>query len=235
MYAVLRGDVSRLRESDELHFYLGILGGGSALILGLLVANATIAGPEASVRHAVFQVVSIVTTTGYASTDFNLWSAAAKNVLFVGMFVGGMAGSTTCSIKSLRWLLVTKSFWRDLNVSAHPRTIRPIRLGGEVVDEQTVQNVYAYTLVALVFFILGTVLLIADGERAGAPLTEFEALSASASTFFNIGPAFGKAGPYGTYEGFARSSKLLMVLLMWVGRIEIIPVLVLFTPAFWRR
>jgi trk system potassium uptake protein TrkH len=236
LYAVFRGDVSRLRESDELHFYLGILAGGSALILALLVANATITGgPEASVRHAVFQVVSIVTTTGYASTDFNLWSAAAKNVLFVGMFVGGMAGSTTCSIKSLRWLLVTKSFWRDLNVSAHPQTIRPIRLGGNAVDEQTVQNVYAYTLVALVFFILGTVLLIADGERAGAPLTEFEALSASASTFFNIGPAFGAAGPYGTYEGFARSSKLLMVLLMWVGRIEIIPVLVLFTPTFWRR
>ena len=236
LYALLRGELSRLRQSEELHFYLGILAGGSALVTALLIVNATVAaGPEATVRHAVFQVVSIVTTTGFASTDFNTWSAAAKNVLFVGMFVGGMAGSTTCSIKSLRWLLVTKSFWRDLNVSAHPRSVRPIRLGRDVVDEQTVQDVYAYTLVALVFFIVGTVLLVADGERAGATISEFEALSAAASTFFNIGPAFGAAGPYGSYEGFAQSSKVLMVLLMWVGRLEIIPVLVLLTPTFWRR
>ncbi|NHX38125.1 MULTISPECIES: TrkH family potassium uptake protein [Haloarcula] len=236
LYALVRGDTDRLRQSEEFHFYVGILGVGTLLIGGLLVLDQGFTGGVgATVRHAVFQTAAIVTTTGYASTDFNTWSAGAKNVLFVMMFIGGMAGSTTCSIKTLRWLIVTKSFWRDLNVSAHRWSVRPVRLGREIVDEDTVRDVYAYTLVALVFFILGTVLLVADGERAGAPITEFEALSAAASMFFNIGPAFGQAGPYGTYEGFAQSSKVLMILLMWVGRIEIVPVLVMLTPTFWTR
>ncbi|QIO22654.1 TrkH family potassium uptake protein [Haloarcula sp. JP-L23] len=236
LYALLRGNATRLRRSEEFRFYLGILGAGTLLIGGLLVADPRFtADPETTARHATFQVASIVTTTGYASTDFNTWSAAAKNVLFVAMFSGGMAGSTTCSIKTLRWLIVTKSFWRDLNVSAHPRSVRAVRVGRDVVSESTIRDVYAYTLVALVIFIVGTVLLVADAERVGDPITEFEALSAAASMFFNIGPAFGQAGPYGTYDGFARSSKLLMVLLMWVGRIEIIPVMVLLTPTFWRR
>jgi trk system potassium uptake protein TrkH len=205
-------------------------------VFGLLVTDPGFtAGVVTTARHAVFQVVSIVTTTGYASTDFNTWSAGAKNVLFVGMFIGGMAGSTTCSIKSLRWLIVTKAFWRDLNTAAHAQSVNIVRLSGEVVDEETIRDVYSYTLVALVIFILATVVLVSNGERAGSPITEFEALSASASMFFNIGPAFGRAGPFGAYEGFARSSKLFMILLMWVGRIEIIPVLVLLTPTFWRR
>jgi trk system potassium uptake protein TrkH len=236
LYALLRGDTRRLRDSDEFKFYLGILAVGSLLVGALLVLDQGITGGVGdTVRHAVFQVAAIVTTTGYASTDFNTWSAGAKNVLFVMMFIGGMAGSTTCSIKTLRWLVVTKSFWRDLNVAAHPRSIRPVRLSNEAISEDTVRDVYAYTLVAMVFFVIGTVLLVVDGERAGAPITEFEALSAAASMFFNIGPAFGQAGPYGTYEGFARSSKVLMILLMWVGRIEIVPVLVMLTPTFWTR
>ncbi|MFC6976253.1 TrkH family potassium uptake protein [Halomicroarcula sp. GCM10025709] len=236
IYAVLRGNVGRLRESPEFRFYVGVLLTVSVLLTGLLFANRTIPGGiEPTVRHAVFQTASIVTTTGYASTDFNTWSAAAKHILFSCMFIGGMAGSTTCSLKALRWLIVSKSFWRDLNVAAHPRSIVPVRLGEEVVDESTVRDVYAYTLVALVFFLVGTVILVADGERANVPLTEFEALSAAASMFFNIGPAFGQAGPYGTYAGFAWSSKVVMFLLMWVGRIEIVPVLVLLTPTFWRR
>ena len=236
LYALVRGNTERLRDSEEFRFYVGLLVGGTLLVAGLLVVDPAITtDAETTARHAAFQTASIVTTTGFASTDFNLWSAAAKNVLFVGMFVGGMAGSTTCSIKTLRWLIVGKSFLRDLSVSAHPKSIRPVRLGSEVIGEDTISDVYAYTLAALVFFILGTVLLVADAERAGDPITEFEALSAAASTFFNIGPAFGAAGPYGTYDGFAPSSKLLMVLLMWIGRIEIIPVMVLLTPAFWRR
>ncbi|RLM95845.1 TrkH family potassium uptake protein [Haloarcula sp. Atlit-7R] len=236
LYALLRGDTHRLRNSEEFRFYLGILAVGSMLVGGLLVLDQGVTGGVGdTVRHAVFQVAAIVTTTGFASTDFNTWSAGAKNVLFVMMFIGGMAGSTTCSIKTLRWLVVTKSFWRDLNVAAHPRSIRPVRLSNEAISEDTVRDVYAYTLVAMVFFVIGTVLLVVDGERSGAPITEFEALSAAASMFFNIGPAFGQAGPYGTYEGFARSSKVLMILLMWVGRIEIVPVLVMLTPTFWTR
>jgi trk system potassium uptake protein TrkH len=235
LYFTLRGDVDRLRESDEFRFYVGILGFFSLAVGTILVVDG---GPHTSLesiaRHAVFQVVSIVTTTGYASTDFNLWSSAAKHLLFVCMFIGGMAGSTTCSIKTLRWLVVVKAFRRDLFTAANPSAIRPVRLSGGVVSEETIRDIYAYTLVSLVFFILATVFVVVDASRVRLTVTEFEAMSAAASTFFNVGPAFGLAGPFASYEPFPGTTKLVMVFLMWVGRIEIIPVLVLLTPSYWR-
>jgi trk system potassium uptake protein TrkH len=204
-------------------------------VAGILAVDGGPHGsPEAIARHSVFQVVSIVTTTGYASTNFDLWSSGAKHLLFVCMFVGGMAGSTTCSIKTLRWLVVLKSFRRDLFTAANPSAVRPVRLSGSVVDEETVRDIYAYTLVSLVFFIVATVLVVVDASRARLAVTEFEAMGAAASTFFNVGPAFGIAGPFASYEPFPRSTKLFMTFLMWIGRIEIVPVLVLLTPSYWR-
>jgi trk system potassium uptake protein TrkH len=235
LYFVLGGNLDRLRNSDEFRFYLGILGFFTLAVAGVLFAEgAPHAGVEEVARHSVFQVVSIVTTTGYASTDFDLWSAAAKHLLFVCMFVGGMAGSTTCSIKTLRWLVVLKAFRRDLFTVATPSAVRPVRLSGSVVDEETIRDIYAYTLVSLVFFIVATIFVAVDASRVRLSITEFEAMGAAASTFFNVGPAFGIAGPFASYEPFPRSTKLVMTFLMWVGRIEIIPVLVLLTPSYWR-
>jgi len=235
IYLVLQGDFERLRESDEFRFYLGVLAFFSVGVVAILFSDGTYAGDvERTIRHGVFQVVSITTTTGYASTDFNVWSSPAKHLLFICMFIGGMAGSTTCSIKALRWLIVLKGFRRDLFVASHPSVVKPVRLSGDVVDEQTIRDVYAYTLISLVFFIATTVFLVFDSSRVGFQLTEFEALGAAAATFFNIGPGFGIAGPYETYEVFPESTKVAMILLMWVGRIEIIPVLVLLTPSYWR-
>ncbi|GGM65174.1 trk system potassium uptake protein TrkH [Halarchaeum rubridurum] len=235
IYAVSRGNVGRLRRSDEFRFYVGVL---AFFALAVCAIRALDAGPgvpfERTARHAVFQVVSITTTTGYASTDFNTWSASAKHLLFVCMFIGGMAGSTTCSIKALRWLVVIKSFRRDLFVATTPSAIRPVRLSGEPIDEETVRDIYAYTLISLLFFGVATIFVVLDAARVGVVLTEFEAMSAAASTFFNIGPAFGVAGPMANYAGFPTTTTFVMTLLMWVGRIEILPVLVLLTPSFWR-
>jgi len=235
MYFVLRGDYERLRQSGEFRFYVGIL---ALLALGvgtvLSIDGAPYTSVEAIARHSLFQVVSIVTTTGYASTDFNLWSSGAKHLLFVGMFIGGMAGSTTCSIKTLRWLVVVKAFRRDLFTASNPNAIRPVRLSGNVVDEGTIRDIYAYTLVSLVFFIVATIIVVVDASRVQLNVSEFEAMSAAAATFFNVGPAFGIAGPLESYEPFPDSTKLLMTFLMWIGRIEIIPVLVLLTPSYWR-
>jgi trk system potassium uptake protein TrkH len=235
LYFVVRGDLDRLRHSEEFRFYLGVLGLFALGVGGVLVADG---GPheglEPIARHATVQVVSIVTTTGYASTNYDLWSAGAKHLLFVCMFVGGMAGSTTCSIKAVRWLVVLKAFRRDLFTAATPSAVRPVRLSGSVVDEETIRDIYAYTLVSLVFFILATIFVVVDASRVRLPVTEFEAMGAAASTFFNVGPAFGIAGPFASYEPFPRSTKLALTVLMWVGRIEIIPVLVLLTPSFWR-
>lgn len=234
LYFVLQGNFDRLRDSDEFRFYLGVLGffaGGVAVLLLLEAQYETL---EEVARHSLFQVVSIVTTTGYASTDFNLWSSGAKHLLFACMFVGGMAGSTTCSIKTLRWLVVLKAFRRDLFVATTPSAIRPVRLSGSVVDEETIRDIYAYTLVSLLFFMVATVFVVVDGSRVAVRVTEFEAMGAAAATFFNVGPAFGIAGPLESYEPFPRSTKLVMIFLMWIGRIEIVPVLVLLTPSFWR-
>ncbi|WP_256391078.1 TrkH family potassium uptake protein [Natronoarchaeum rubrum] len=235
IYLVLQGNVERLYESDEFRFYVAILGLFSLVVVAILFSDATYAGDvERTIRHGVFQVVSITTTTGYATVDFNTWSASAKHLLFICMFIGGMAGSTTCSIKALRWLIVLKGFRRDLFVASHPAVVKPVRLSGDVIDEQTIRDVYAYTLVSLVFFIGTTVFLVVDSSRVGFQITEFEAMGAAAATFFNIGPGFGVAGPYETYEVFPESTKVAMILLMWIGRIEIIPVLVLLTPSYWR-
>lgn len=233
IYYLTRGDVSRTRRSEEFRFYVGLLTVFSAAAAVLLVADSAYPSLEESVRHAVFNVVSMLTTTGYASTDFNAWSSAAKHLLFVCMFFGGMAGSTTCSIKTVRWLVVAKSFRRDLFRAVHPDAVRPVRLSGSVVDEETVRDTYAFVLVSLVIFFGFTVFVAVDSARAGVSVDEFEAMSAAAATFFNIGPAFGEAGPMGSYGGFSDATKLGMTVMMWVGRIEIIPVLVLLTPTYW--
>ena len=234
LYYLLRGDPSRLRNSEEFRFYLGVVLTATALVAASLVLSGQFRTIEATLRHALFQVVSVFTTTGYATVDFDVWSVLARHVLFVGMFVGGMAGSTTCSIKTVRWLVVLKAFRRDLFTAIHPEAIRPVRLTGSPVEESAIRDIYTYTLVSIVIVSLLTVFVVVDAARVGLDLTEFEAMSAAASTFLNIGPAFGFAGPYGSYEGFSASTKLVMVVLMWVGRIEIVPVLVLFTRAFWR-
>jgi trk system potassium uptake protein TrkH len=235
IYFVVHGNLERLRNSDEFRFYVGILASFSLAVGGvLLVDGAPYTSLEAIARHSLFQVVSIVTTTGYASTDFNLWSSGAKHLLFVCMFIGGMAGSTTCSIKTLRWLVVVKAFRRDLFTAASPSAIRPVRLSGNIVAEETVRDIYAYALVSLVFFIVATIFVVVDASRVRLTVTEFEAMSAAAATFFNVGPAFGIAGPLESYDPFPRSTKLVMTFLMWIGRIEIIPVLVLLTPSYWR-
>ena len=234
IYFVINGDPMRLLKNEEFHFYLGAMGTLASIVVGALFLDPNVTfGAEATVRHAVFNVASIVTTTGYASTDYVLWAPAAKHMLFTGMFIGGMVGSTTCSIKSLRWLVALKTFRRDLYTAVHPEVIRPVRVSGKPVEEDVIRDIYAYLLLSLVIFFLLTVVIVVDAERTGHRVTEFEALGAAATTFLNIGPAFGDAGPYGTFASFPTSTRAVMVVLMWIGRIEIIPVLVLFTKAFW--
>ena len=235
LYFFIDGQPERLLKNQEFHFYLGTLAFFSSLVALLLFFDTEIAyGTEETIRHALFNVTSLVTTTGYASIDFDLWSNGAKYLLFLCMFTGGMVGSTTCSIKSLRWLVALKSFRRILFTSIHPEAIKPVRISGKPVDEDTIRDIYSYLLLSIVIFGLLTIFIVVNGERAGSEIPAFDAMGAAASTFLNIGPAFGAAGPYGTYDVFPMSTKAVMIVLMWIGRIEIIPVLVLFTKAFWK-
>ena len=234
LYAIVRGDLERPLRSEEFRFYLGVIVLFSVTVALILGLDSTVEmGVGETVRHALFNVVSIVTTTGYASMDFNVWSPAATYFLFLGMFVGGMAGSTTCSIKTLRWLVICKALLRNLFVSIHPQAVRPVRLGESVVEEDTINDIFAYVMLALVLFFLLTIVVIADATRVDTTVSEFEALGASAAIFLNIGPAFGLAGPLENYAAFPLSTRADMIVMMWVGRIEIIPVLVLLLPAYW--
>ncbi|WP_353633309.1 TrkH family potassium uptake protein (plasmid) [Halobacterium sp. NMX12-1] len=235
LYQAFTEDLGRLRRNDEFHFYLATVAIASVLIAFALSFDATQQFSfEQRVRHAVFNTVSIITTTGFASVNFDLWSAAAKNVLFACMFLGAMVGSTTCSIKTLRWLVVVKAFRRDLFTAVHDSVVRPVRIRGSAIDEESVRDVYGFVLLSIIFVFALTVFVVVDAARVGLSVSEFEAMSAAASTFLNIGPAFGLAGPYESYHAFPWTTKAAMILLMWVGRVEIIPVMVLFTASFWR-
>ncbi|MFC6768884.1 TrkH family potassium uptake protein [Natrinema soli] len=235
LYAITQGDFRRPLESAEFRFYAGILASITTIVVVMLVLDPDLVmGLEPTIRHGLFNVVSMVTTTGYASVNFDLWSPGAKHMLFLCMFTGGMAGSTTCSIKSLRWLVILKAFRRNLFTAVHPDAVRPIRLDETVVDEETIGDVFTYVMLALVIFFLLTVVIVVDAARIGSSVDEFDALGAAASIFLNIGPAFGVAGPFNNYLAFSPLTRTVMIVMMWIGRIEIIPVLVLLTPEFWR-
>ncbi|POG54504.1 TrkH family potassium uptake protein [Haloferax marisrubri] len=255
---VLTGDPKRLFRDTEFKSYLGVIGVISAILAGILflgdglmsvapagetydqlylegIRTAIIGNVEPAVRQSVFQVVSIVTTTGYASIDFNAWSAPAQYVLLFAMFIGGSGGSTGGAVKIVRWYVIVKSLRRELFTTAHPEAVRPVRLAGRAVDERAIRGIYAFTLLYLVLFFVSTGLLHLDAARIGFDVSILETMSAVAATLGNVGPGFGIVGPMGSYLDFSDGSKLYMVLLMWVGRLEILPVLVIFTPEYWRR
>lgn len=235
IYFTLTDEPMRFLRNEEFRFYLKTISVAAGLVALSLVFDPSIAfGIEGTIRHAVFNTISILTTTGYASTDFNLWSPAAKHVLFTCMFIGAMVGSTTCSIKALRWLVVLKSLRRELFTSIHRSVVRPVRISGDSVEEDAIRDVYGFVLLSIFLVFVLTVFVVVDSARVGLMVSEFEAISASAATFLNIGPAFGIAGPYENYHAFPWTTKIAMTLLMWVGRVEIIPVLVLFTASFWQ-
>ncbi|MFB6153486.1 MAG: TrkH family potassium uptake protein [Halodesulfurarchaeum sp.] len=240
---VLTGESEQLLRDQEFHFYLGLLGVFTALVAGALFTDTgfqravDLAGPaletiEPTLRHATFQVVSIVTTTGYASMDFNAWGPLSQGLLLAFMFIGGSAGSTGGSIKVVRWVLILKGIRRELFTTVHPEAVSPVRLGGRAIDEKALRGVYGFTLLYLMTFALATPVVLWLGFEGGQ-LSVLEAASAVAATLGNVGPGFGVVGPMNSYLGFPPLTKLLMVGLMWIGRLEIIPVLVVFTRAYW--
>ncbi|MFD1514858.1 TrkH family potassium uptake protein [Halomarina rubra] len=243
VWRAVNGSPGRLARDTEFRAYLGVMGVVTALLAGLLFTNgatgldvgAFVPGDvEEALRHATFQVVSLVTTTGYATSDFAGWSEASKYVLLFTMFVGGSGGSTGGAVKIIRWVVVVKAIRRELFTTVHPEAVSPVRLAGRVVDERAIRGIFAFTLLYFVLFFVGTVFVVVDAGRTGYSIDVLEAMSATASTLGNVGPGFGSLGPFGSYLEFSPVSKLFMVFLMWVGRLEVLPVLVLFTGAYWR-
>jgi trk system potassium uptake protein TrkH len=234
--SLLRRDPRIFGRDEEFRLYLGLLTIGAVVLVLELLAEGIFAGEEA-VRHSVFQAVSIMTTTGYASTDFNEWLVAAPlaaMVLVALMFPGGSAGSTAGSIKVVRHVLIGRILRRELDQTVHPEVVSPIRLNRTVIDERTLRAVIAFVLLYVGIFVAGALALLIESARAGVEVSPFEAIAAAATTLGNVGPALGFAGPMGSFEPFSDLSSGIMIGLMWIGRLEIIPVVVLFTRSYWR-
>jgi len=245
-WRTLSGEPLATVRDTEFRYYVGVVGVVAALFAGLLYGGLgvglaelpgveAIAGDlEAAVRHGLFQALAIVTTTGFVSMDFNTWTPVGKFLLVFGMFLGGSAGSTGGSIKMVRTLVILKSLKRELFTTVHPEAVSPVRLGGRALDERAIRGIYAFTLLYVVLFFVGSALVLLDAMRVGAAIPAFDAMSAVAATLGNVGPGVGVAGPMENYLVFPDTTKLLMVFLMWIGRLEIIPVFVLLTAAYWR-
>ncbi|WP_114313354.1 TrkH family potassium uptake protein [Thermus caldifontis] len=216
-----------LKDAEFRAYALLVLLAGSLLSLYLYTHHMY--GLEASLRHAFFQVVSILTGTGFASVDFAQWVVPAQAILVILMFVGGSAGSAAGGIKVVRWLLLFGLLRREITRTLHPRAVLPLRLGQRVVSEEALGQVSVFIFLYTLLFGFGTLILaLLEGDFVTA-------FTASAQAIGNIGPGLGPVGPMGSYAELHPLSKLILILQMWAGRIEILPVALLFSPELWRR
>ena len=222
--------VRRVREalcSRELWCYLLLVLLSSAVITVNIFPHYRSAGE--AIRTAVFQVSSIITTTGYATTDFNLWPGLSKVILFLLMFVGGCAGSTAGGLKVSRVMLLCKSVRRDLQRQLHPRSVGSIQLEGRRVDNVTVAGVGIYLTVYCL--LLAATLLLLSFEPFGLECN----LSAAVTCLNNVGPGFGMVGPAGSFAEYSAFSQVVLSLAMLFGRLEICPLLFVLTPTTWMK
>ena len=242
---VFRGEPQRLIQNAEFRSFLFAIAAVGILLSGLLFSGlglattpvniAVIPGNlENALRQGLFQTIAIVTTTGYASMDFNTWRQPAQLILLFAMFLGGSAGSAAGSIKLIRWYVVYRSMERELFRAVHPTAVRPVRITEGVVDESTIRDIFVFVMLFIAIFVVSTVLLYLDALRVGLDITTIEAMSVAIATLGNIGPGFGTVGPMNNFLPFSTPAKLYMVFLMWIGRLEILSVLVIFTPTYWR-
>jgi len=242
---VLKGEADVLFDNPELRAYAGaiavfVAGVGVLLIGGAAPALGPLGGvtgglTENTLRQAAFQIASLMNSTGYATSDFAAWDTHAQVLLLFAMFVGGSAGSTGGGVKVVRWLVVLKAIRRELFTSARPDVVQPVRLGGNVVDEDAIRGIMVFTMLYVLLFGVSAVFISLDTARIGTELTTLEAVSASLATLGNIGPGFGRLGPFGSYLFLSDASKLLLIFLMWIGRLEIVPVLAVFVSSVTDR
>jgi trk system potassium uptake protein TrkH len=243
-YAGLRGRLMAYLRNGEFLMYLGVLGGGT-LLAGALLATQT--GIAEGVRQAGFQVVSITTTTGYTTENFNLWPIMIRLVLLVLMFVGGCAGSTGGGMKNIRILLLLKHAGAEMRRLLHPQAVIPVRLGGRAVKNRVIQSVQGFAILYVVVFIIASlamtgVLMIwpeaidQPGQPASPDTAMITAVSAVAATLNNIGPGLGQVGPgdVRAYSWVPTLGKIVLILCMLIGRLEVFSVLLLFAPWFHR-
>ena len=224
-YWVLRGGAEHLFRDSEFRLYTCIVFCATLLIVLMLWGTH---GFD-SIRLGLFQVVAIITTTGFATADFDAWPDAARMVLFLLMFIGGCAGSTGGGMKVVRLLLLIRYGYRELFRSLHPKAILPIRLGRQMVPQGVMEAILSFFILYLFIFAVASLILSILG------MDTVSATSAAATALGNVGPGFNIIGPAAHFGGVHPIGKLVLILCMWIGRLEIFTVLVLLIPDFWRK
>ncbi len=226
-YFLLIGKVRDVFKSEELRVYLGII---AAAVL-LIAANITSMYGSfwTGLRHAYFQVTSIITTTGYSSVNFDLWPSFSQFILILLMFFGACAGSTGGGLKISRLIIYGKTARRSLRRTLHPNAVETVHFEGKRLDENTVRSTHAYLVIYLLIFITSVGLISLEGFDF---TTNFTAVAAC---FNNIGPGLAKVGPMENYALYSDWSTLLLSFNMLLGRLEIFPILLIFSPVVWKR
>lgn len=212
---------------EEVRWYFAIFAIASALITIDLTQNASEILHNANL--ATFQVATIMTTTGFATADFNLWPTFSRNILVILMFVGACAGSTGGGMKVSRFIIYIKTAVKEVSHLIHPRSVKVVKMDDKTVSEETIRTTNTYLIMYGFIFVASMFLLCLDQYDL---VTNFTAVAA---TINNIGPGLGAVGPMGGFGGFSVLSKLIMIFDMLVGRLEIFPLLILFSPSVWKR
>jgi trk system potassium uptake protein TrkH len=227
-YRVLTEGWRAPSRDSELHYYVGMIAVASLVVL-LVLPLEHAGGVEESVRNAVFGVVSVATTTGYGTVDFELWPPLAQLVLLQLMVLGGMAGSTAGGVKSLRALIGFRALRVSVEKLVHPHAVRPVKYGGRAVPEDVVAGIWAFLTAYFAIAAFAAAIV----AQAGYDLVT--AASAALTALGNVGPGLGQVGPFDNFSHMPAHVKLVLSFCMLAGRLEVFTFLVLLQPGFWRR
>jgi|Deesub1362A_J573_1020465.scaffolds.fasta_scaffold00236_4 trk system potassium uptake protein TrkH len=223
-YYLLKGKL-KFTKDPEFRFYLAILL-LAIIFLTFLNFNGDVVE---SIRYSAFNAISVMTTTGYTTYDFDTWSDGARVILLMLMFVGGCSGSTAGGIKAIRIFLLAKYSVHQILKEAEPRTARVVKLGDETIKKDILDDVAAFFVLYVLIFAISTVLIVLSG------LDMISSASAVAATMSNVGPGLGVVGASESYSALSPLVKLILIFNMWAGRLEIFTVFSLFIPSFWRE
>ncbi len=223
--ALVRRDLRLFAIDEEFRYYVVVVAVATVLLVPAIIGAP---GAAAPLRTALFQVLSILTTTGYASADFQLWSEQAKMVLLVLMFIGGCAGSAGGGPKVVRHVLLARHTLLELRRTLHPKAMLPVKLGGRVVPDSIMRDVVVFFLFYLLTFSICAGIVVALGADIVTGLT------ATISSLGNVGPGLNQVGPMAHYGDLHPVSRIALTLAMWIGRLEVLTVLAILRPEVWR-
>lgn len=223
LWRALFGRPGLLLRDAEVRVYLGVAAAASLALALLLREDGGL-----PLRQGVFHAVSVITTTGYSTSDFAAWAEPAQAVLIVLMLVGGSTGSASGGVKVLRWLIIAKNTVREVRRVLYPRAVLPVRVGNAMVPEEVLRAVAAFITLYVTLVALTTVALV----MLGTPFVE--ALTSSLACIGNVGPGLGAVGPYGSYAELHPAAHLVLAFGMYAGRLEVVTVFVVFAPGWWR-